>query len=138
MHFAILLTLGLSITFYFTYELVTAFRKTKPPKGWPATEGRMLLLKGNVALLPSRLDRIPEIMLTYQYEVNGVEYTGTWYGLIPGLKNKLLQAEQLEVYYDPSDPAVTFLQGKVPPVIVTLHLGMTAVGLTISTAALLS
>lgn len=136
MSFAVLLTLGLCIILYFTCSLVTAFRRTKPPKGWAVAEGTMLLIRGNEALLPSRLNRIPEIMLTYRYEVNGVEYTGTWYGLIPGLKNKLLQAEQLEVYYDPLDPTVTFLQGKVPPLVISVHLSLIILGWIIAAAAL--
>lgn len=137
MQLAILLTLGLCITLYFTYSLVTVFRKTKPPKGWPVTPGKMMLLKGNEALLPSNLHRMEELMITYLYEVNGTRYQGTWYGPIPRLKDKLLKGEHIEVYYKPDEPSVTFLEGKVPPAVIGLNIGMTTLGLTIAAAALL-
>jgi hypothetical protein len=133
MNAIVLFTLGICISLYFTYDLLSAFRKTKPPKGWPVAEGRMLMLRGNEALLPSRLDHIPEIMFTFLYEVNGVQYTGTWYGPIPRLKDKLLKGEDLDVYYNPENPAFAILQGKVLRSVIALDLAMITVGLAIAT-----
>ena len=88
-------------------------------------------------LVPSILNRISEIMFTFSYEVNGTQYTGTWYGPIPGLKEKLLKGEPLQVYYDPGDPQRAFLQGRILPVVTGLYLLMIATGLGIMVAAVL-